>query len=808
MSDNGTLNALLKMAVLAGVETAVRLHIRRGDNLNARDAAGMTPLMLAASKNRAAVCSLLLGASVDPGLTDTSGRDALAIAKASRAEGVIAVLEAALALAPGPVQPKPEPSTEPGDEPEPNSTKLIRTDLRLVPDSGCESPSALPSAVQFDDEWDASDLSGWEPDDDGPPPEGDPTITKTAAAVQSAISAHDPVDDSAGWDDFEAFLPERAAPLPGMEGGEESAGLRRLLLRAIREGSVPDDDLVEACKDKYGSLNPAWESLLRLVLGELGAETDERVEYGDEPFMAEGREDEDVSVSEALAFIEDVASGRNDPGRFYSKEMRVGALLTADEEELLGREMEEGLADASGALASWPEGVASVLEAGERVRAGKYGLSSISLGSWDAQGEEAEVSPETDEVESDSSDADATLTDRVADFLETIDEIAARSRASAGNPVEREALAGAIARARLSPLFLGGLDVHEWSGAAADTFRSALTRYYKARETMVLRNLRLVISVVKRYQGLGLPFEDLVQEGNIGLLKAVEKYDYHKGFRLSTYASWWIRQQATRSIADMGRTIRIPVHVHEKMLWLRREMKEAERKHGQSPSDAWLAEKMGMAVGKLSAMRARIDEPTPLHELNGSGQQFAADTLAEDQSNGPEARVERASLIRTLWKMLAELDPRAAEVMVLRFGLDGTDSRTLEETGEHFGVTRERIRQIEAKALKKLAHPSRSSVLADFLCSHRSAAKRVSDPAPRLPLTPEEACVLAPEPDATDTTLVAFARSYGAAVEDLRAEGGGIELRLPHEKGEAMRLLAPILLAAGFSPCPGMTFRK
>ena len=797
-------------AVKLAASFAMESHIESGADLNARDAQGRTPLMLAASRGNASTCHRLLEAGADPLLRDHFGRDALALAKEANAELVVAMLLDAL----GRLRAVPE------SEQEAEQVHDIRAEPTPV-------PAAPATVLDFDDEWDAPDLSDWEAVHEAPPPEDDKAIAAAAAVLHGAISAHVPVDDAEGWGDFDAFLPERAAPLPGTEGEEESSRLRRLLMRAVREGSVPEVDLLEACSDGFGEVNPSWEAVLRLALGELGAETDERQEGGDEPFMADGGEFEDVAIAEALAFIEDVGSGLNEPGRYYLKEMRVGELLTAEEESRLGREMEEGLATASRALASWRRGLDEVVKAAELVRAGKRSLGSVSVGSSDQRADDAESAVADGEESEELEEEGGAATEGAADFLLGVDELASllRSGVRPGSPF----LVEPLVKARLSARFLRGLDDPSWTGAEADIFRESLARHEAAREAMVLRNLRLVFSVVKRYQGLGLPIEDLIQEGNVGLIRAVEKFDWRKGFRFSTYATWWIRQQATRSLADLGRTIRLPVHVNEKLFGLRRQISEFESKAGRPPGDAWLAARLGMPVGKVAALRARMEEPVPLHEPDESGA-FPEDSLVEDWADGPEARAVRISLINTLGRVLSDLDPRAAEVMTVRYGLDGVDSRTLEETGEHFGVTRERIRQIEVKALRRLGHKSRAWLLAPFLreglvpegegdewseaapaaetCETKAAggtprrgrrpkAEAAEAVPSRKPATPEEV-----------ELVLASARGCGATVEDSRHEGGGLVVRLPSDKYARMKRLARDLVFAGFLPHPGMVFKK
>jgi RNA polymerase primary sigma factor len=341
--------------------------------------------------------------------------------------------------------------------------------------------------------------------------------------------------------------------------------------------------------------------------------------------------------------------------------------------------------------------------------------------------------------------------------------------------------------------------------------------------------------MAKRYQGKGLPLDDLVQEGNIGLLRAVDRFDWRKGFRFSTYATWWIRQQITRALADKGRTIRMPVHVHDAALRLAREANEMECEIGRMPTAVALAKRLSMPPKKIAALLARLEEPIPLDEP-GVGGIAPADWLVDESAKDPAVAAETKELTAALGEALAQLEPKAAEIMTIRFGLDDGEPRTLEETGEVFGVTRERIRQIESKSLKKLRHPNRSDQLRDFIDSLPPSRKEPyeddagidegqqagaihDDVNPKG--TPEcgegkPAKARAdyrsgersrPAQNATDRAI-AMAREIGVEVEDGREHGGDILVRLNRTDDAKQRRLARTLVETGFKPWPGAGYRK
>lgn len=857
------LSQLLRMAVMAGVESAVQIHIDRGDDLNARDASGMTPLMLSAAKNKPVICKLLLSAGADHGLLDRSGRTAYEIAVAAGASDTAAILgavratpscppasEATLDFAPEPVnEPLPNNSgfaPEASVDAEPTAPADLREPEAQDATPERESASLTSLVIEMDDGR-GFDLSGWEAEEEAAPPDADLSVLGSASAIQIAITLHDPIDSSAGWDDIEVYLPEHALPLARADDVEGRSRLRLLLLRAIREGSVPNLDILALATNDDGSANPEAEAFLTMVVNDLGAEVDERFECVDasESFGAfvdpEETPDEEATLDQALGAIDGAASLAHEPLRIYQREFQRLRLLTAEEEVELAQAMETALESALDALASWPEGIARILAAGAEAVAGARPLSSMWLGDAEPGLEPNSVSNsdvaaaelnlaeealgEDGEVAAASADAGKT------GFADALLQLGALTDRDADRPFALGEIRLALAALRLNRRCLLELgDAADGSTPCAG-FSRAMAAYRTARDRMTTANLKLAFFHARKFLHSGEPLDDLTQEANIGLLKAVDRFDWRRGFKFSTYATWWVRQRISRHIADRARTIRVPVHVHEKIQRVEREAEAFESKFGRGPVAHELAQRVGMTVQKVDALLHIAPEPSPIDELPVDNM-IAIDARDALSPRDPSDVVEEIELRAAVDRLLSSLpgkDRREERILRLRFGIGVDEALTLDEIGQRYAVSRERIRQIEAKAFKKLRHPARAEAFARLALGIKPPPRRSARVAeevdsadedeaadqdqaaePRQPQPPPARAARAPSDSASPSNpssldrILAHAAELGIRVEDDRSGSSGrIWVNLLDTPESAHRRLARRLLEFGFASWPG-----
>ena len=448
----------------------------------------------------------------------------------------------------------------------------------------------------------------------------------------------------------------------------------RLIVRGKEQGYLTPDDILQGFPEigaEPDQIFPVFAAFKEIGVEVTDGEKDfEEVEQIDDEMLL------DIEMMDSVSL--------DDPVRMYLKEIGRVSLLTANDEVELAQAIEaKPLHDALKALNV-------VEEIDSRQRSVEEMLPDVieRLATVKRKGQQAHIALEL-----------LGLAD-LGKLQNLLDAAAAERKRQASNAAKPRVRAEALESYRIARYRL----------------TERYERAYEAKQRLTEANLRLVVSIAKKYIGRGMSFLDLIQEGNMGLIRAVEKFDYHKGYKFSTYATWWIRQAITRAIADQARTIRIPVHMVETINKLVRVSRRLLQELGREPSDEEIGEEMGITPEKVREIVKVSQDPVSLETPIGEEEDSHLGDFVEDrEAVSPSDAASLTMLHSEVEDVLDTLTPRERRVLQLRFGLIDGHQRTLEEVGKRFGVTRERIRQIEAKALRKLRHPSRSKKLRDYL---------------------------------------------------------------------------------------------
>jgi RNA polymerase primary sigma factor len=707
-ADRKKLSPLLRLAAIAGSTNALRVQVTRGEDPDGQDQEGRTALMLAAMNGHEAACRVLLDCGADSSLVDNHGHDAAALARAAGAPAISELIQLRSSCA--------------------GSAGMTRS---VAVAEGVSEPPAADLAI--------SDLeNGWIEDVEAPRPEGDETRLKEAEAAQEAISVHIPWDDDREWTDFELELPETV--VLGTDA-ELRRRIRNLIAAGWRQGRLAESAVHEAVSTDPESGSPPEMPALLAVLADLGIEVDAEADEVGADVSLQIPDEEDAAAWAAaeagLELLDRVDSPEADPFTHYSREVRKFRLLTRADEECLGSTIECGIERA--VIAIVDSGVARAhlrsLIVGVTEGSREFGKLFEPALPGEAGEDPATSSPPVNDDSMDEGEgaaADGTTAIPVT-FLSNLAENLDASLHSDTALVEEilrlrptwdliEELAFATARSGDRP--------------AAEAICDGLRAARNARRTLVEANLRLVLHNTRTYIAVGMSMADLIQEGNLGLIKAATRFDYRRGYKFSTYATWWIRQSISRAIDDKQRIIRVPVHLLERARRVRKALSNAESRGPERISIDYLAHASQIPP---RIVRRILDLPSEELGLDNSLPECAARTdlddgstltisdIVADPAEGPEELAVVRDCQRAVREAVSGLAERPASVLRRRFGIGDDCDCTLEELGTEFHLTRERIRQIESKALKRLATGERSPVLRSLLDHEPSPASARED---------------------------------------------------------------------------------
>lgn len=683
----GALSTLLRIAVLNGIEKVVQLRIRCGDDVNAVDARGRTPLILAAEKGYVDICALLLESGADPSITNAAGETALDAAGRCGHVELVSFLRERLATPP---------------EPDIDETKCLPTTF-----AGDEAPS---------------DLSVWEVDDEQPLPEHDEDCAAGVIELWSQIGKHVPIDTDTDWRDIEISLPdsESSGKRHVYLKDERLEAIRYLVIEGLRNGFVTYWQINTVAVDAYSKPDEEFAMRLELTLAELGILIQEDAPDSlSESNLDDISEAEEDSVIDAFAFMQNLASRQNDPAAQYSSDLSRSRDLLTREEEIDNRKMfDSAIDEAIVIIARSLPAIKEILHTFEQVRNDEVSLRDVVDPRYCCL-ESNEESFDTGLEEDGANNEEATVSQNNIYSVSTLDssEYFVDGTAVIGRWLNGDtsvSLLDGLRSLHLSRRFLEQLSVKLCKSGLefrlCNDLTAALNSARDAEHGMILANLRLVVSIAKKYGHRGLDYPDLIQEGNLGLIRAVEKFDYQRGYRFSTYATWWIRQSISRAIADQSRMIRIPVHLYEKINKILQCSRKIEIQTGRPATIEMIAENLALPVRRVDGLLRVLADTVSLESFRNESGRLLAETFP-DPADGPEDAAAHKSLRDELNRQLANLTDRESEVLRLRFGLDDDNDLTLEEVGILFDRTRERIRQIQSNALSKLQKPSRSAAL-------------------------------------------------------------------------------------------------
>ncbi|WP_162071044.1 sigma-70 family RNA polymerase sigma factor [Burkholderia sp. THE68] len=730
------------MAASSGVHVAVRLRLNRGDDVHATDEKGQNALHYAAARGHLQTCRVLLDAGIDPIVRTGDGSDARALAFAEGHIEVVALIDSYVIAADlrdvpigAPLAGAAELIALPAaiislhDEPAPSTASVLQTEGpddvdHIVSTVELELPGRQACLLGTSESEELFGGDSWEEEVDPVRPNNDASFLQSASTIQISINRHRAVDRDELWDDVDIDLPEirRLQREASGSSGERHARSRQILAYGLRHGFVPES-WVHEMADVDGEAISGYFANLANVVADLGIQTSEAVwdwqEVADDI--------EDPELAESAQFGIDALLSLNstdiDPLKLYEDEFKRIPLLSKEEEVEFAKTIERGFAETARIVARCPAALEMIAASLDEVIAEATSIANVFALAPSDEGPASGVGDEAFESTSmgqTDSDADSLFSPNVGepeplDLASLVARLRAASAGAGCDDARVVDLEATLLACRLTSKYLERL--HTRLAEAPETrqtslrLASCLEMAEKARHQLASANLRLVLSIAKKYQNRGLELSDLVQEGNIGLLRAVDKFEWRRGFKFSTYATWWIRQAVSRSLADQARMVRLPVHVVETLNQIERGQRELEQRSGKRASAVEIALHLQMDP-VMVAKRLRVSRRTVSLDSD-EDVEIGMNLVSEERQ--PEVVAVGVQLRHAIDKALATLTSREAKILRLRFGFDCSSEHTLEQLGQMFDVTRERIRQLESKALRRLRHPVRSGELSPFL---------------------------------------------------------------------------------------------
>lgn len=671
---------LLIRALKSGVSSVVEFHLSRGLPKDSRDSLGNSPLMIAAQNGHFAICEMLLCEGVDVEHRNDLGLCASDLAQ----EKTLRDLLARYRQSPSPA------GQQPAGEPVDVDDAAVEIEAKAESDVDVETEPPETEA--------AMDFMQWDAEVESEPAEDNLTLRHASAKAQQLLSRYRPKDDSAEWSDIELPLPD--PPTPVSHAPQNYPCLSTLLTGALDTGRVSVRDIRHAGEEDFGMPWPEFRLSVEALIRDLPTIVD-----GDDTFP-ESDACGEFAASDDLEPWFDAFGALRQPGIFerYLVDIRQWDVVDKTKEERLGQRIDTALINLMTILAGLPE--AEYLQL---------------LHPYRLPPPAPEITEEDDDEEEADEEISSAADDDYDDAISFNDLLfllrSGKAEEYQDNHIPRPEYAD-----------LQQIVVRAQKLIPDECLKVSLyvSNYRDAWEGLIHANLRLVVAIAKKHCGRGLDIEDLIQEGNLGLIKAVEKFDYRRGFKFSTYASWWIRQKITRAIADQAQLIRLPVHFYEQFRRWRSSRDQVLHRQGITPLLRQLQEMTDLSERQLLQVAKYEEQTVLIGDFHDDAQDLSGDVLLT-RRDFTSAPVQSLELREHISSVLDTLLPREKQIIKMRFGIGMTQDFTLEEVGKQFDVTRERIRQIEAKALRKLRHHSRASKLGGFVEQWETALSEMQE---------------------------------------------------------------------------------